>query len=400
MARTALRTTLVTAAAALSTLALAAAPAIAAPPDRAPGKPVTVMTRNLYLGADINRPVEAALAAQAADASDAEIVQALAVATDATRRIVDATDFPTRSRLLAHEIATTRPDLVGLQEVALWRSGPLQLGQVGVPNASTVDYDFLALLLHALAAEGTPYRAVVVGTRADVESPSFTATGGNPRDVRLTMHDVVLQRADTGLRVLDTGDEIYDVNLPVTIAGVPMNFSRGYQWADVRTGSTTFRFVNTHLEAFSSDIAFAQAQQVVTEATAPSGTTVFVCDCNSDPLLATTKPIDHVPHLAPYAFVTGADPYGLGNPFPYTDEWLQWAPAEEGWTSGLSETVDDATAAGFDHRIDMVFAHTADGAPLVVDRGEVTGNTVADRDPATGLWPSDHAGVVLRLRGL
>ena len=31
---------------------------------------------------------------------------------------------------------------------------------------------------------------------------------------------------------------------------------------------------------------------------------------------------------------------------------------------------------------------------------EVTGNEVADRDPATGLWPSDHAGVVLRLRGL
>jgi hypothetical protein len=28
------------------------------------------------------------------------------------------------------------------------------------------------------------------------------------------------------------------------------------------------------------------------------------------------------------------------------------------------------------------------------------GNDLADRDPSTGLWPSDHAGVVLRLRGL
>ncbi len=392
MARTALRTVLATTAAALTALALTAAPASAAPPDRAPGKPVTVMTRNIYLGADINRPVNAALAAQEAGGSATHIVQALAVATDATRRIVDATDFPARSRLLAREIATARPDLVGLQEVALWRSGPLQLDQVGVPNATTVDYDFLGLLLDALAAEGTPYRAAVVGTRADVEAPSFTATGADPRDIRLTMHDVVLQRADTGLRVLDTGDEIYDVNLPVTIAGVPMNFSRGYQWADVRSGSTTFRFVNTHLEAFSSDIALAQAQQVVAEATAPTGTTVFVCDCNSDPLDSSTKPIDHVPHKAPYDYITG-----VGG---YTDEWLQFAPAEEGWTSGLSETVDDPTAAGFDHRIDMVFAHTADGSPLPVDRGRVTGNTVADRDPATGLWPSDHAGVVLRLRGV
>ena len=48
----------------------------------------------------------------------------------------------------------------------------------------------------------------------------------------------------------------------------------------------------------------------------------------------------------------------------------------------------------------MVFARTAHGDPLVVDRGLVTGTTVASKDPATGLWPSDHGGVVLRLRGL
>ena len=46
----------------------------------------------------------------------------------------------------------------------------------------------------------------------------------------------------------------------------------------------------------------------------------------------------------------------------------------------------------------MVFAHTVDGHQVTVDRGEVTGNELTDRDPATGLWPSDHAGVVLRLR--
>ncbi|HEY9494277.1 MAG TPA: hypothetical protein VIR15_05430, partial [Intrasporangium sp.] len=77
----------------------------------------------------------------------------------------------------------------------------------------------------------------------------------------------------------------------------------------------------------------------------------------------------------------------------------EWAPAEEGWTSGLSELVNDTSAAGFDHRIDMVFAHTPDGKPLDVDHGYITGDQLTDRDPATGLWPSDHAGVVLRLRG-
>ena len=37
---------------------------------------------------------------------------------------------------------------------------------------------------------------------------------------------------------------------------------------------------------------------------------------------------------------------------------------------------------------------------LAVDRGLVTGTDVSTKDPATGLWPSDHGGVVLRLRGL
>ena len=34
---------------------------------------------------------------------------------------------------------------------------------------------------------------------------------------------------------------------------------------------------------------------------------------------------------------------------------------------------------------------------LAASRGEVTGDEPADRDPGTGLWPSDHAGVVTEL---
>ena len=177
----------------------------------------------------------------------------------------------------------------------------------------------------------------------------------------------------------------------MTIAGVTLNFTRGYDWVDVRAGATRLRFVNTHLEAFSSDLALAQAIEML-QATAADRTTVIACDCNSDPLNNRTKPFDHVPHKAPYDLITGAG--------DFTDEWLEWAPANEGWTSGLSETVDDPTAEGFDHRIDMVFGRTPTGDALDVDRGQVTGDEVTDRDQATGLWPSDHAGVVLRLRGL
>jgi endonuclease/exonuclease/phosphatase family metal-dependent hydrolase len=363
----------------------------AAPSGAPPGKPVTVMTRNLYLGADINRPVEAALDAQDAGLPPAAIVGALANATHATRAIVDRTNFPVRAELLAGEIARTEPTLVGLQEVAWWRHGPLQLGQVGIPNATETDYDFLQLLLDALAAQGEEYLPVAVGERADVEAPSFTGAGSpDARDIRLTMRDVILLRADSGLRVIgEPHDQIFTHNLDVTIAGVTMNFDRGFQWVDLRGGGKSLRFVNTHLEAFSSDLAFAQASEMVATATATDRTTIVVCDCNSDPLNDKVKDHDTLPHHAPYDLITGT----------YTDEWLRWAPAEEGWTSGLSETVDDPTDDGFDHRIDMIFGHTVDGHQLKVERGVVTGTSVTDRDPGTGLWPSDHGGVVLRLRG-
>jgi endonuclease/exonuclease/phosphatase family metal-dependent hydrolase len=367
-----------------------------APAASAPGKPITVMTRNVYLGADINRPIVSALTAAATPgATDQDILVALAHGTEVTRAIVDETDFHVRARLLADEIRRTSPDLIGLQEVALWRSGPLQLDQVGVPNATEVDYDFLQILLDELRAQGARYTPAVVGERADVEAPSFTINpgdgtmGGRMQNIRLTMHDVILVRDSGSLRITDTHDQIFEHNLALGVLGVDFDFDRGYQWADVRAGGQTFRFVNSHLEAFSSDLALAQAHQMLTEATSTTTSTVIACDCNSDPLNESIKPQDSVPHKAPYDLITQT----------YTDLWLEWAPAEEGWTSGLNELVDEVPPT-WTHRIDMIFGRTATDDPLGVDRGEVTGTELTDRDPATGLWPSDHAGVVLRLRGL
>ncbi|WP_148046777.1 hypothetical protein [Nocardioides pocheonensis] len=371
-----------------------------------PGKPLTVMTRNLYLGADINRPIVAALTAQGAGGSAQDVFVALANASHQTRAIVDQTNFTVRARLLAKEFKKTRPDLVGLQEVALWRHGPLDTDPslIAVPNATVVDYDYLDILLKALRKKGLHYKAVVVGTRADVEAPSFTGDprlgtmSSDARDVRLTMRDVILKRAKNDVKVLDTHDALYTHNLAVPLASVGKTFSfnRGYQWVDVRHGSKRFRFINTHLESERSDLALAQAQELIANAPSSTRTNVFVCDCNSDPLNHTIKtylnPPDTQPHSAPYDYITG--------PGGFTDEWLRWKPAAQGWTSGLSELVNDTTAAGFNHRIDMVFARKATGGGLPVDKGWVTGTKLTDRDPSTGLWPSDHGGVVLRLRGL
>jgi endonuclease/exonuclease/phosphatase family metal-dependent hydrolase len=355
-----------------------------------PDNPLTVMTRNLYLGADIQRPLRAV--AGVTDPSLALV--RLANANNLTRAIVDKTDFPRRSDLLTDEIVANQPDLVALQEVALWRHGPLELdpAKIAVPNAQTVDYDFLQILLDDLASTGLVYTPVRVQQESDVEAPAFTGVPPaitDARDVRLTMRDVVLMRSRPGLTLVGTGGGNYDDELVVPLAGKGMAFTRGFAWADVKVGAKKVRFINTHLEAFGSDHALAQAKELLAGPADEEGTTTIIaCDCNSDPL--DSRLSNGVEHRAPYDLIVDSG---------FTDEWLQWRPAAEGWTSGLGELVNDATPAGFDHRIDMIFARTPSGKPLDVETGRVTGTQLADRDPLTGLWPSDHGGVVLTLSG-
>lgn len=415
--------------AAVATVALLGAPLISAPADAAAAKPkaptVKVMTRNLYLGADIMRPIKAIGSVDPNDPAcpspticyQGKVLNAFAHANWETWDIVNQTDFPTRAKLLAAELVANKPDLVGLQEAALWRTGtfddPVANSQeFATPNADHVEFDFLQNLLDEVnaqgAAEGVAYKALSVNTLSDVEGPTFQGSYGSQeqkdtaKDVRLTMRDVILKRTDSNIRYIKDSEQHrkYKTNMPViTVAGKSIKFKRGYQWVDMKAGDKKFRFINTHLEAFSSDVALGEAKELIKGPGSYDGTTITVCDCNSDPLNGDVKTDigDTKPHWAPYRFITGKG--------GFFDEWLQWATAEEGFTSGLSETIKDSTDANddgiedsFDHRIDMVFGHSANGKPLAAKSGAITGNELTDRDPTTGLWPSDHAGVVMKLR--
>jgi endonuclease/exonuclease/phosphatase family metal-dependent hydrolase len=348
------------------------------------GKPLTVMTRNLYLGADLTRAVAVIFLPPDQQA------QAFVAANTTIRAIVDQTNFPLRARRLAREIDQRKPDLIGLQEVALWRHGPLD----GSP-ATVVDYDFLQSLLGELNARGQRYHVASVQQESDVAGPAFL--NGSLQNVRLTMRDVVLERAHNGVHVVSASGANYAARIPLTIAGQPLAFIRGYNRVDVRAGGQTVRFINTHLESESSDVAYAQAAELLAGPAAPNGMpTIIACDCNSDPLNASVKPGQVRAHRDPYLLITGAG--------GFTDEWLQFAPAEAGFTSGLSELVNDSpadAAAEFDHRIDMVFGRRPDGSAMPVKHAWVTGKDPDDRTPPTPigrLWPSDHAGVVVGLR--
>ena len=71
------------------------------------------MTRNLYLGADLTPGDRRRKPRTSWSQPTAQIL-----------REVTANNFPTRAEGLADEILEQKPDLVGLQEVALWRTAP------------------------------------------------------------------------------------------------------------------------------------------------------------------------------------------------------------------------------------------------------------------------------------
>lgn len=363
---------------ALVLLAMLALAMLATPARSQAASPkVSVMTRNLYLGADLSPGIAAQNFDQLKDAAGTILNQ------------VDQNNFPVRARGLAQEILQKRPALVGLQEAALWRTAPCG-SPFFPPQATTVRYDFIQLLLNRL---GSNYRLVVSQPEFDFETPANTDQSPDHScdiNARLTMRDAILKRVGTDVVTRNPGKGHFDTLLQEPVSGVPVDVTRGWTNVDARVdGSGWFRFVNTHLEAFDNqsanhtnqntdvgngEVRLAQAQQLI----APGGPAdsqlpvVLVGDLNSDVKTA-LKPGD-----------------GKAN-----QALLQSGFRERSTSDPLSCCLNTAllTAPGgggqvtdFDHKVDHVM--TNDPQHVGLFNAAVTG-----RQPVNGYWDSDHAGL-------
>ncbi|RPH55468.1 hypothetical protein EHM82_05260, partial [bacterium] len=102
---------------------------------------ITVLSRNVYLGTDID-PVALAIAtyfATDATPTNDELAAAVAPAVSAAWLTVLHTNFAARAEALADEIARSRPLMVGLQGVTTYTLLSLTTPQLG----EVVQYDFL-----------------------------------------------------------------------------------------------------------------------------------------------------------------------------------------------------------------------------------------------------------------
>ncbi len=334
------------------------------------GKEVNVMTRNLYLGADLT-PAIAATTPEALAAANGQIL-----------REVVHNDFPTRAKGLAQEILTKRPDLVGLQEVALWRTTPLSAA------ATPLGYDYLPELLAELNKNGKRYDVVVVQEEFDLEAPADY--NGLPNDGplpgfpnaemlgRLTMRDVILARHGAGVQTWNAQGGNFNTLLEVPILGQPQPIKRGWTATDTKVrGSHPFRFVNTHLEAFQPLIREAQAKELVAPAgPATSGLPVVLLgDLNSDDDTVT------FPDTLAYEALLEA-----GMVERSTNDPLSCC-----LKSSLLAVGAGGSVADFDHQVDHVM--TRDPSEVKLQSSEVTGLL-----PVNAFWNSDHAGLSSALR--
>jgi endonuclease/exonuclease/phosphatase family protein len=327
---------------------------------------LTVMTRNLSFGSDLG-PIVAA-------SSEFEFVTAVATAYTQAQ----ATDFPGRANAWADEIERARPDLIGLQEAVLWRTQtPADFSPT--PNATTVEADLVGLLLAELRSRGLKYELVIAQSGYDIEAPGLFPTG--LVDVRLTQREVILARKSPGLRLTNAQGGQYAAFVTVpTIIGVPVALPWAWASVDATRSGRTFRFATTHLDPISGLAQQLQANEFLA---GPGRTTlpiIWVGDFNSD---AKATVITGVPSAtATYESIIASG---------FTDTWAARHPSNPGFTCCQATNLLNPTST-LTERVDLVLTR----GPFHVGKASLVGEEAPDRLPS-GLWPSDHAGVVVNL---
>lgn len=335
---------------------------------------LTVMTWNVYYGID---PMPL-LTARQEDVPDvvAELWADL-----------QYTNFPARAGVIARAIAAKRPDLVGLQEAAVYRDqspGDLLLG--GTEPATHVVYDFVALLIDSLAARGLSYSLVSADSTTDIEVPMYNPDNGVPSfpydDVRLTDRDAILARSGVGIT-----NPLHDKYAAAVPVGLGDGIQEGWSSVEATVGGQTYRFVTTHLEIQQFlPYQLAQAEQLLGLLDLDNDVlpTILVGDFNSD---ASGLHPDDPDYETPS--------YGMFIDAGFVDSWLRPAGLPLGLTCCENDSVSNPFQT-FDQRVDFIFTRNmpvlTHVGTLVVGRN-VVGDQRGDRT-TSGLWPSDHAGVV------
>lgn len=320
-------------------------------------EPLTVMTYNVYVGSSAD-PLLA-------------VENLLQVPTEVANMYnnIMASDFPARAVAIAQSIKTYQPHLIGLQEISLIRrQSPGDRIAGGTVPAEEVVIDFLEILRAALHAEGLSYEVAGKVENLDIEMPIFTDTGID--DVRLTDYDVILSRSDVGI----SRSVGANYTTALTFETLGLEVKRGYTAIDATVAGITYRVVNTHLEAeaIGEESRVAQMGELVNILSEETLPIILLGDFNTP---APDGPAYQLLLSAGYVDLWQMDSQGTGN------------------TCCQAPTLQNEMSQ-HRKRIDQIFVRNVEIPTQILTH--TIGDTASERLPS-GLWPSDHAGVVAHL---
>lgn len=308
-------------------------------------KCIIIMTWNIYIGADLTPLI------------NTTPQQLPAVVTEVFNQL-EQTDFPARAKAIARQICQTEPDLIGLQEVALWT--------VQSPQTKSV-LNFLNVLLAELKKLALDYRVVAVNKNFRDKLPSSTG-----EVIGVLDRDVLLAMCQLPIKFSNIQEDNFQSNLVVPIGSQPFTILRGWSAVDIDLYEQKFRLVNTHLEGESLEVRMAQAEELLTGPGATDLPLIFIGDFNSN------------------AADSGAPTYHLLINAGFNDAW-ELAGKGPGFTAFQARDLLNPVSS-LSERIDLILFRNG----LKVKRVNRVGERQRDRTPC-GLWPSDHAGVVATL---
>ncbi len=245
-------------------------------------KTISVMTRNIYLGADVGVALE--------------LLPDFPAAAQFMWDQMRTTRFEERSKYLAKEFARYKPDLIGIQEATKW------VCKKGLLSRKRTIFDFLEILIRETKKSDVGYSLITKNGKSALntgfsipaiprltiveDAETFGPIFGTTRAAcGFEIADAFLIRDDFDAKVLQIGTTEFKDHY--TVIPVAMEIYRGYTWADIEIDGQPVRFVTTHLESLFDENSIPhssiQAEQLIEDLSSTTIPLVVIGDFNADP---------------------------------------------------------------------------------------------------------------------
>ena len=190
---------------------------------------MTVMSRNIYLGADVGTAMK--------------LLPDFPAAAQFMWDQVKHNDFRKRAPKLAAELASAKPDLVGIQEATVWYC------KKDLWSSRVTVFDYLQLLTDATKSTGVGY-SVAKARGVEAFNPGYSISAipylTKVTDPELfpsifkektaycgfTIGDAILVRDDRASDIRQVGNTEYEASY--SIVPTLMTIYRGYTWVDIK----------------------------------------------------------------------------------------------------------------------------------------------------------------------